>query len=39
MNFDNMPELHYQWGYFFVLGLMAVVVFGLYRGFRKSGWL
>jgi len=39
MNFDNMPELHYQWGYFLVLGSMAVVVFGLYRGFRKSGWL
>ncbi|MEP7191426.1 MAG: magnesium/cobalt transporter CorA [Actinomycetota bacterium] len=39
MNFDNMPELHYHWGYFAVLGAMAVVVFSLYRGFRKSGWL
>jgi magnesium transporter len=39
MNFDNIPELHYRWGYFVVLGAMAAVVFGLYRGFRKSGWL
>jgi magnesium transporter len=29
MNFDNVPELHYHWGYFIVLGSMAVVVFGL----------
>jgi magnesium transporter len=39
MNFTNIPELHYHWGYFIVLGAMAIVVFGLYRGFRKSGWL
>ena len=39
MNFDYMPELSYHWGYFIVLGVMAVVVLGLYRGFRKSGWL
>jgi magnesium transporter len=39
MNFANIPELHYHWGYFIVLGAMAIVVFGLYRGFRKSGWL
>ncbi len=39
MNFDNMPELHYRWGYFVVLGCMGAVVFGLYRGFRRSGWL
>ncbi|MBM3949383.1 MAG: magnesium/cobalt transporter CorA [SAR202 cluster bacterium] len=23
MNFDNMPELHWQWGYYAVLGFMA----------------
>ena len=39
MNFANIPELHYHWGYFIVLGAMAIVVFGLYWGFRKSGWL
>jgi len=39
MNFDYMPELTYKWGYFIVVGIMAVVALGLYRGFRKSGWL
>ncbi len=39
MNFDNMPELRWQYGYFIVLGVMAVVCGGLYRAFRRSGWL
>jgi magnesium transporter len=39
MNFDYMPELTYRWGYFIVLGFMAVICLGLYRAFRKSGWL
>ena len=39
MNFQYIPELSYHWGYFVVLGVMGVVVLGLYRGFRKSGWL
>ena len=39
MNFDYMPELTYRPAYFIVLGFMAVVEVGLYRAFRKSGWL
>jgi magnesium transporter len=39
MNFDNMPELRWQYGYFMVLALMALVCGGLYRAFRRSGWL
>jgi len=39
MNFKNMPELSYRWGYFIVLGFLAVVSLGLYRAFRRSGWL
>jgi magnesium transporter len=39
MNFDYMPELNYRPAYFIVLGLLAVVEIGLYRAFRKSGWL
>jgi magnesium transporter len=39
MNFDYMPELGYRPAYFIVLGFMAVVEIGLYRAFRKSGWL
>jgi len=39
MNFRYIPELSYHWGYFIVLGFMAVVSLGLYRAFRRSGWL
>ena len=39
MNFDNMPELHWHYGYFLALCLMAVLCLGLYRAFRRSGWL
>lgn len=39
MNFDNMPELRWRYGYFILLGIMAVACGGLYRAFRKSGWL
>ncbi len=39
MNFDNMPELHWKYGYFMILGLMGTSCVLLYRAFRKSGWL
>jgi magnesium transporter len=39
MNFDNMPELKWHYGYLIVVGIMAVACLGLYRAFRKSGWL
>lgn len=39
MNFDNMPELRWHYGYFIVVGIMALACTGLYRAFRKSGWL
>jgi magnesium transporter len=39
MNFDNMPELKWHYGYFIVLAVMATACTGLYRAFRKSGWL
>jgi magnesium transporter len=39
MNFDHMPELRWTWGYPVALLLMAVVCIGLYRGFRRNGWL
>ncbi|MEO7069311.1 MAG: magnesium/cobalt transporter CorA [Nostocoides sp.] len=39
MNFDNIPELHWHYGYFIVIGIMATACFGLYRAFRQSGWL
>ena len=39
MNFDFMPELHYEYSYFVVLGVILTTCVVLYRQFRKSGWL
>ena len=39
MNFDVMPELHYKYGYFVVLIVIAVVCSILYRQFKRLGWL
>jgi magnesium transporter len=39
MNFDNMPELHWRYGYFWALGLMAAISVGLVVLFRRIKWL
>jgi len=39
MNFDNIPELHWHYGYFFVLGLMVTACTVLHRTFRHNNWL
>lgn len=39
MNFENMPELHTRYGYFIVLGVIAVLCSGLYGWFRHTKWL
>lgn len=39
MNFKNMPELEWQYGYPCALGLMLTVCFLVYRRFKRSGWL
>ncbi|KPK12751.1 MAG: hypothetical protein AMJ68_00700 [Acidithiobacillales bacterium SG8_45] len=38
MNFENMPELKYQYGYFFVLGGMFALAIGLLIYFRIKRW-
>ena len=38
MNFTNMPELEYKYGYFFSLGTMAIIAFIFLRYFYKNGW-
>jgi magnesium transporter len=38
MNFQQMPELHWRYGYFAALGLMALVAGGLIAYFRGRGW-
>jgi magnesium transporter len=39
MNFDDMPELRWSLGYPAVLALMLVICFGLWRYFKRVGWL
>jgi magnesium transporter len=39
MNFRHMPELDWEFGYPLALGVMAVVTFGLWRYFKRKGWL
>ncbi|RKT01598.1 magnesium transporter CorA family protein [Chryseobacterium defluvii] len=38
MNFDNMPELHHKNGYFFTLGLMALIVIITFIYARRKQW-
>lgn len=39
MNFENMPELHSQSGYFILLGLMLTIVVVLLTIFYRKKWL
>lgn len=39
MNFDDMPELHWTFGYPLALGLMALSVAVIYWYCKRSGWL
>ena len=39
MNFQNMPELGWRWGYPGLLALMAGVGLGMVAWFRRRGWL
>lgn len=39
MNFENMPELKWTFGYPLVMGIMFAIDLYLFFRFRKSGWL
>lgn len=39
MNFDNMPELHSQRGYYIVLAIMVAIAAGMIGYFRHRGWI
>jgi magnesium transporter len=39
MNFTHMPELHWRFGYGLVVLVMLSACFGLYRAFKRNGWL
>jgi magnesium transporter len=39
MNFEHMPELKWSFGYPLVLAVMLLACSGLFRYFKKVGWL
>ena len=39
MNFDNLPELHYRYGYFVLWGVMLCIAGGMLLWFKKKRWL
>ncbi|WP_375383765.1 magnesium and cobalt transport protein CorA [uncultured Microbacterium sp.] len=39
MNFENMPELHWEFGYPMALALMLATSLTLYSVFKRRGWL
>lgn len=39
MNFENIPEFHWEFGYFFVLILMSVIAIGMIIFYRRKRWL
>ncbi len=39
MNFSNMPELEWQFGYPLALGSIVLAAFAVYRTLKRAGWL
>ena len=39
MNFDNIPELGFEYGYFVVIAVMATIVVSMLIWFKKKGWI
>jgi magnesium transporter len=39
MNFEHMPELKWQYGYYLVLGVVIFICGALYTRFKRVGWL
>ncbi|HSO87879.1 MAG TPA: magnesium/cobalt transporter CorA [Draconibacterium sp.] len=39
MNFENMPELEYKYGYFAILGVMFIVFIGMMIFFKRKKWI
>lgn len=39
MNFNNMPELEYRYGYYVLVGVMLIIAVGLLLYFRRKKWL
>jgi magnesium transporter len=39
MNFDNMPELHHEYGYYYVIGSIVTIAIAMIILFKKIRWL
>jgi magnesium transporter len=39
MNFQNMPELNWRYGYYGVIAVILALCGGLYLRFKRQGWL
>ena len=39
MNFQNMPELHWKYGYYVVIAAIVALCGRLYLRFKRLGWL
>lgn len=39
MNFSNMPELHWKYGYYFFWGLIVFIGAGMFTYFKRRKWL
>ena len=39
MNFDNMPELRYRYGYPIIMGLMLLIFLLIFFWFKRRKWL
>jgi magnesium transporter len=38
MNFDNLPEIHWQYGYFYFWGLIILITVNLFIYFKRKKW-
>lgn len=38
MNFDYMPELHWRYGYFVIMGIMFAIGVIMFFWFKRKGW-
>ena len=39
MNFNNIPELHWKYGFYGCLGVMLATDLALWWRFKRAGWL
>jgi len=39
MNFQNMPELAWKWGYLTIICVMVVIIIGMIFFFRRKKWI